>query len=148
MVKFLLEGPYRLAVRTHAFQACNMGSIPIRDVIFLSMGYQENIFTKIIKKEVKVEILLENENAICFKDINPKSKIHYIIIPKTFCSNFTEFERNTPSKQKLSFWAGVSEAIEKLNLSNGYRLITNTGKDAKQEIPHFHVHILGGQELY
>lgn len=120
-----------------------MGSSPIRDVLSLPMQYQENVFTKIVNKKLKADILIEDEYTICFRDVNPQSKIHYLVIPKMLCIDFLQFEKNASIEQKISFWKTVADAISILSLTKGYKLITNSGEYGKQEIPHFHLHILG-----
>ena len=111
------------------------------------MQYTENIFSRIIRKEISAEILLEDTYSICLKDKEPKSKIHYLVIPKGSYVDFLDFKKNSKLEEQISFWDLVAQAVENLNLSNGYRLIANSGKHANQEIKHFHLHILGGQPL-
>tara|TARA_Y100000590_G_scaffold37334_2_gene40269 strand:+ start:63 stop:413 length:351 start_codon:yes stop_codon:yes gene_type:complete len=107
-----------------------------------------NIFAKIIRKEIPCDSIFEDENVLFFKDINPQAKIHILGIPKANVRNLREFIAIEDKEIFYYFFNKVNEVIKNLELhKTGYRLITNDGTDANQEVPHFHVHILGGQNL-
>lgn len=112
------------------------------------MNYdQNNIFAKIIRKEILVTVFYENEFAMSFKDINPKSKIHYLVIPKHYYVSWFDFQNNASDNEILGFWNCVNQTVKNLNLTNGFRLICNNGPDSNQEVQHLHLHILGGENL-
>ena len=107
-----------------------------------------NIFAKIIRKEIPCEKIYEDEKVLFFKDINPQAKIHILGIPKEKVKNLREFIDIDDKNTLIYFFSKVYEVIKKLDLDKeGYRLITNDGLNANQEVPHFHLHILGGQNL-
>ena len=107
-----------------------------------------NIFAKIIRKEIPCNRVYEDEKVLFFDDINPQAKIHILGVPKNSVINFREFISKTDKKTIKYFFDKALEIIRKLNLDkSGYRLITNDGKNANQEVPHFHIHILGGENL-
>ena len=88
----------------------------------------------------------------CF--INPenlsftKAPIHILIIPKKPYINFYDFNKNASADEILDFWKLINFIIETKNIeNNGFRIITNSGKDGNQDVPHFHVHLLGGKNL-
>jgi len=109
---------------------------------------ENNIFAKIIRKEIPCETIYEDEKVLFFKDINPQAKIHILGIPKEKVINLREFIEIEDKNTLIYFFSKVHEVIKKLGLEKkGYRLITNDGLNANQEVPHFHVHILGGQNL-
>jgi histidine triad (HIT) family protein len=109
---------------------------------------QNNIFAKIIKKDIKANIILENEYFISFYDINPKAKIHALVIPKGQYIDYFDFYKNASDIEILEFKKGVNQVLEKLDLiQSGYRVIANSGINGGQEVPHFHIHILGGNKL-
>ena len=113
------------------------------------MPYDENnIFAKILKREVQAEIVFENDFVLCFEDIFPKSKIHILVIPKKKYSDIYDFSKNSSIEEKESifFAFGVLVDLYKLD-KKGCRIITNCGIDGRQEIPHLHFHFLGGQDL-
>lgn len=99
-----------------------------------------NIFTKIINREANADILLENENCIAIKDIQPKGKLHVLIIPKLNCANFSEFVMKSEGKTDY-FWNFTQSVIEKYQL-NSYKLIANTGSECGQCVFHFHLHLI------
>ena len=107
-----------------------------------------NIFAKILKAEISCEKINENENTLAFLDINPLAPIHILIIPKKPYINFYDFNKNASSDEILDFWKLINFIIETKNIEdNGFRIITNSGKDGNQDVPHFHVHLLGGKNL-
>ena len=107
-----------------------------------------NIFAKIIRKEIPCKIVYEDTKVLFFDDINPQAKIHILGIPKNSVINFREFI-STQDKDTIEyFFDKTLEIIKSFGLDkSGYRLITNDGKDANQEVSHFHIHILGGENL-
>lgn len=110
---------------------------------------KNNIFYKILKAEIPSKKVFENDVAYAFYDINPMCKVHVLAVSKRLCRNFGEFVREASSDEVKKFFQTVSEIAEDvLELkSSGYRILTNTGPDAGQEVEHFHVHILGGERL-
>ena len=109
---------------------------------------QNNIFAKIINKDIACDVIYEDEKVLFFKDINPQAKIHILCIPKTDVKNFNEFVLYSDKDFILYFFKKISEITKKLGLDqSGFRLVTNNGKDANQEVPHFHIHILAGENL-
>ena len=109
---------------------------------------ENNIFAKILRSEIPSKKILENEFALAFSDINPQAPIHILIIPKNSYINFYDFTKNAEIKETEFFWKLVNDVIEKENIDGkGFRIITNSGIDGNQDVPHFHVHLLGGKNL-
>lgn len=107
-----------------------------------------NIFAKILRSEVPCEKILENEHALAFSDINPQAPIHKLIIPKSPYINFYDFTKNASMEEHESFWKLVNDVIEYFKVeTEGFRIITNSGNNGNQDVPHFHVHLLGGENL-
>ena len=113
------------------------------------MTYDENnVFAKIIRKEIPCELVSENASAIAFNDIEPRAPIHVLIIPKKNYSNYHDFAANATQKEIIDLHNLITRIIEEKKLKNsGYRLITNSGSDGNQEVKHLHFHLLGGQNL-
>ena len=108
----------------------------------------ENMFAKILRSEIDCEKILENKHALAFLDINPQAPIHILIIPKNKYIDFNDFTQKGSDQEIKHFWELVNDVINKKNISeSGFRLITNSGKDGNQDVPHFHVHLLGGKNL-
>ena len=107
-----------------------------------------NIFSKILRSEISYHKVLENEHALAFLDINPQAPIHILIIPKNQYVDFHNFTEKGSLQEITYFWKLVSDVINNKNISDtGFRIITNSGADGNQDVPHFHVHLLGGKNL-
>ena len=113
---------------------------------------KENIFEKILRKEIPNETVIETDLSLAFKDINPVAPVHVLVIPKGPYVNYDHFVSNASNEEILDFNNTVKEVIKKFDLDpvrngNGYRLIANTGLNGVQEVPHLHFHILGGRNM-
>ena len=109
---------------------------------------KENIFAKILRSEINCQKVSENEYALAFLDINPQAPIHILIIPKGEYVDFYDFTQNGSSLEIKFFWNLVKEVIKNKNISDtGFRIIANSGDDGNQDVPHFHIHLLGGKNL-
>ena len=113
------------------------------------MNYDDdNIFAKILREEIPCKKIYENEYALAFHDINPQAKIHILVIPKGKYISFADFSKNASKDEIEGFFKAVGKIAEDQNLvKEGYRLLTNNGLNAGQEVPHFHIHIFGKQKL-
>ena len=108
----------------------------------------DNIFAKIIEGKIPCKKIYEDQDVLFFEDINPVSKVHVLGIPKIKCANFSEFVANNEKEVVANFFQKINFVIEKLGIKeSGYRVISNSGNDGGQEVPHFHVHILGGERI-
>lgn len=107
-----------------------------------------NIFAKILRGEVPCKKIYENNDALAFYDAFPKAPIHALVIPKGSYVNMSDFLNAASPESILGFWANVHETIRILNVRDaGFRLISNCGAHGGQEVPHMHIHILGGKEI-
>ena len=107
------------------------------------------VFCKIASKEIKAEILYESEDILAFKDTHPLAPVHILIIPKKHIEgiNFlgeTEGDvllagRMIIAAKKLAEEAGIGK--------KGYKLLFRVGRDGGQEVPHIHLHLLGGARM-
>ena len=115
----------------------------------MNKSYNENnIFAKILRSEIPCNKIVENECALAFSDINPQAPVHILVIPKNPYVNFYEFTKHASINEVKLFWKLVNDVIDHFNCENeGFRLITNSGNDGNQDVPHFHVHVLGGKNL-
>ncbi len=102
------------------------------------------IFCQIIKGEIPSNKVLEDDDFLCFHDINPAAPVHLLVIPKEHVEKFQDVSGELMAKM-TPFIQKVAELME-LD-ENGYRLITNNGEDGGQEVGHLHFHILGGTRL-
>ena len=113
---------------------------------------KENIFAKILRKEIPNDTVIETDLSLAFKDINPMAPVHVLVIPKGPYVNYDHFVSNASNEEILDFNNTIKEVIKKFDLDPerngaGYRLIANTGSNGVQEVPHLHFHILGGRNM-
>jgi histidine triad (HIT) family protein len=105
-----------------------------------------NIFAKILRKDIPAKIVYEDDYCLAFPDINPKSPIHILVIPKGSYTDLYHFSAEASPQEIEGFFRGLAKVAKQFGLSEtGFRSIANTGKDGGQEVPHFHVHLLGGR---
>lgn len=106
---------------------------------------EDCIFCKIGKGEIKSEFLYEDEDFFIIKDIHPAARIHYLAIPKAHYARLEGAQDDMEAIKKI--FKKIAKIKDDLGLSEGYRIIINQGKNARQDVQHVHVHILGGQDL-
>ena len=107
-----------------------------------------NIFAKILRGEIPCKKVFENECALAFHDISPKAPTHILVIPKGGYTDHNDFTSKASDAEIAGFERAVSEVARAAGVAEtGYRLISNAGINAHQEVPHYHVHILGGRAL-
>lgn len=113
------------------------------------MSYDpENIFAKILRGEIPNDTVYEDEHVLAFYDITPKAPVHILLIPKGAYISIDDFGRNASAEEVKAFYAALARIVRDENLEEkGFRTIANTGPDGGQEVPHFHMHILGGRPL-
>ena len=110
------------------------------------MAYDtDNIFAKILRGEIPCNAVYEDEYALAFHDINPAAPVHVLVIPKGNYISMADFTANAPPDLITGFMRAVGRVAKDLGLvEGGYRTISNAGANAHQEVPHLHIHILGG----
>lgn len=107
-----------------------------------------NIFAKILRGEIPCSKVYEDEFALAFNDISPQAPTHVLVIPKGEYISFDDFTKTAPAGNIAGFYRAAQTVTEQLNLlEGGYRVLANTGVDAHQEVPHFHLHIFAGCDL-
>ena len=105
------------------------------------------IFCKIVNKEIKADIVYDDEKVLAFKDIAPKAPIHILVIPKAHIDGFT-YLKDEHSADINAVLKVINKIVEKVGIKEkGFRIIVNSGKDGGQEVEHLHFHILGGKKL-
>ncbi|CEF40993.1 histidine triad nucleotide-binding protein [Acetobacter senegalensis] len=108
----------------------------------------DNIFAKILRGDIPCKKVFENEWVLAFHDIAPKAPVHIIVIPKQPYVSFIDFSKNATTEEIAAVMRSTGQVAAALNLEeSGYRVITNAGQNAGQEVPHFHLHVLGGKAL-
>ncbi len=113
------------------------------------MAYDpENIFAKILRGEIPCDKVYEDEHALAFRDINPQTPTHILVIPKGAYVSSDDFTVNASEAELAGYLRAVGHVAREAGLvEQGYRILANHGADAHQEVAHFHVHLFGGQNL-
>lgn len=105
----------------------------------------DNIFAKIIRKEIPAEIVYEDDRAVAFRDLNAKAPVHVLIVPKKDLARISEAAVvDEPLLGHLLTVAAEIARQEGID-GTGYRLVINKGAHAGESVPHLHVHLLGGR---
>lgn len=108
----------------------------------------QNVFARILRGEIPARRVFEDEWALAFHDIAPQAPVHVLVIPKRASVSIADFAATATPDEAAGFWRAVGRVAQELGLeAEGYRLIANMGFASGQEVPHFHVHILGGRPL-
>jgi histidine triad (HIT) family protein len=107
----------------------------------------KSIFEKIISRDVEADIVYEDGLVIAFKDINPVSSKHFLVVPKKKIKSIQVVSNND-----LHLFSHVFSVIQKLAVQEelveqGYRVVTNVGDYGGQTVDHIHFHVIGGRQL-
>lgn len=113
------------------------------------MSYDSNnIFARILRGEIPCNKAYEDEYALAFHDIAPQAPVHVLVIPKGAYESFDDFSREAPVEAIAGFYRAAQKVAEQLGLqAGGYRILANTGAQARQEVMHYHLHIFAGCDL-
>jgi len=108
---------------------------------------EDCLFCKIVKGEIKTELIFEGDEVVAFRDIHPIAPVHVLIIPKKHIGSMTEVKEE--HRAVLGEMLLVASNIAKeLGISEGgYKLLIRTGFHGGQEVPHIHLHLIGGARL-
>lgn len=113
------------------------------------MAYDDNnVFAKILRGEIPAKKVYENDFALAFHDIGAKAPVHVLVIPKGKYISIVDFGASASEAEIAGFYRAVAKVADDLGITNeGFRTIANTGLNGGQEVPHFHVHLLGGKKI-
>lgn len=107
----------------------------------------QNIFAKILRAEIPNQTVFENDHALAFRDISEQAPVHVLVIPKGPYVSLDHFARDASADEQLGFFAALAEVCRLEGVEQGFRAIANTREHGVQEVPHFHMHILGGRGM-
>ena len=112
----------------------------------------DNIFAKILRGEIPNETVAESDLSLAFRDISPAAPTHILVIPKGAYVNYDHFASEATDAEIVDFNRMIAKITREAGVAQaaggaGYRLITNAGPHGVQDVPHFHMHILGGRQL-
>jgi len=107
-----------------------------------------NIFARILRGEIPCSKVLETEHSLAFRDINPQTPTHVLVIPKGPYVSVDDFTAKASDAEIADFFRAVGEVARQAGVvDSGYRILSNAGRDAHQEVPHLHIHVFAGQNL-
>jgi histidine triad (HIT) family protein len=110
-----------------------------------------NIFARILRGEIPNKTVLETEHTLAFHDINPAAPVHVLVIPKGPYVSFDHFAAEASAAELVDFHRAAAKVCQQMGVSldagNGFRAIANAGEHGLQEVPHYHMHILGGRPM-
>lgn len=112
----------------------------------------QNIFAKILRGEIPNDTVLETEHALAFNDIHPQAPVHVLVIPKGPYVTYDHFAAHASEAELVDFMRATAQVCALRGLcpgdgQDGFRIISNAGKNGVQDVPHYHLHILGGRVL-
>lgn len=107
-----------------------------------------NVFAKILRGEIPCKKVHETPHSLAFHDINPLAPVHVLVIPKGAYVGFDDFSAQASADEIADYVKAIGETARIVGVdASGYRLLSNCGTHANQEVPHLHVHIFGGRPL-
>ena len=101
-----------------------------------------NVFAKILRNELPSKRVFENDFAVAFQNIDPRARIHVLVIPRGEYTDIYDFTTRAPQELQMGFWHAVTETADALGINGNFRIIANTGAGAGQSVFHFHVHLM------
>ena len=112
----------------------------------------QNIFAKILRGEIPNNTVYESAHSLAFHDIQPQAPVHVLVIPKGPYVTYDHFAAEASDAEVADYTRAIGEVCRLVGVApgndgGGYRLIANTGEAGVQEVPHLHMHVLGGRVL-
>ena len=105
------------------------------------------IFTKIINGDIPGDIVYRDDKVVAFRDINPQAPVHILIVPIKEIMSIREAQPDDKAVLGHMLYVARVVAEQEGIAESGYRLLVNNGENAHQEVPHLHIHLLGGRPL-
>jgi histidine triad (HIT) family protein len=107
----------------------------------------DNLFLKIINRQIPADIVYEDDRCLAFRDINPQAPVHVLIIPRKVIPTHADIQEADRELLGHLHLVAAKLAVQ-LGLAKGYRLIVNCQEQAGQTVPHLHLHLLGGRSFH
>jgi histidine triad (HIT) family protein len=113
------------------------------------MAYdRDNVFARILRGEIPCKKVFEDAHVLAFHDIHPQAPTHILVIPKGGYISLDDFSEKASVEEVAALVRALAHIAKEQGVANsGYRILSNTGSAAHQEVPHFHVHLFGGRDL-
>lgn len=113
------------------------------------MAYdRNNVFARILRGEIPCKKIYEDAHVLAFHDISPQAPTHVLVIPKGEYVSLDDFAEKATAEEIAALVRALGHIARAQGVADsGYRILSNTGSAAHQEVPHFHVHLFGGRDL-
>lgn len=110
------------------------------------MAQPDNVFARIVRGEIPADKVYEDDTVLAFRDIHPVAPTHLLVIPK---ANLATLDDAREHEALLGHLLAVAVEVARQEgvAESGYRVVVNCGPDGGQEVPHLHLHVLGGRRL-
>ena len=106
---------------------------------------QDCLFCRIVRKEIPVTVVAEDEHCVAFRDINPQAPLHVLVVPRKHIATLNDARDADVVGRVMLMGAAVAKAEGMAD--RGYRVVLNTNADAGQTVFHIHLHVLGGRRM-
>lgn len=115
----------------------------------MSLPYdRNNVFARILRGEILCNKVYEDTHVLAFRDIRPQAPTHVLVIPKGEYVSLDDFAEKASEGEQAALIRALGRIARAEGVAeSGYRILANTGAAARQEVPHFHVHVFGGRDL-
>lgn len=108
---------------------------------------EKTVFERIIDREIPADIVYEDDAVIAFRDIAPAAPVHVLVVPKRRLASLAEASESDTALLGRLLQVAREVAADASVAESGYRVVINCGEDGGQEVPHLHLHVLGGRKL-
>ena len=108
------------------------------------MTNSDCLFCRIVSKDVPAQVVLDRDDVLAFRDVNPQAPTHVLVIPKQHLASL-EAVGDQHAQLLASLVAAVNEVAREDGVAGAYRVVTNIGRGAGQSVDHLHLHVLGGR---
>lgn len=109
---------------------------------------RNNVFARILRGELPCTRVYEDAHVLAFRDIRPQAPTHVVLIPKGEYVSVDDFAAHASAEEQAAFVRAIAIVAKSERVAEGgYRVLSNHGAAAHQEVPHFHLHLFGGRDL-
>lgn len=107
----------------------------------------DDLFLKIVSREIPADIVYETDEILAFRDINPQAPVHILIIPKEHIKTINDLETEHAGVAGKLFLVAAELAKREGIADEGYRVVMNCNSAGGQAVYHIHLHLLGGRQM-
>ena len=105
------------------------------------------LFCRMVKGEIKPDVVYEDEDVLAFRDLNPQAPLHVLVIPKLHLATLNDLDETHATLMGKLFLAARKVAEQEGLAERGYRTVINCNAEAGQSVYHVHLHVLAGRAM-